>query len=250
MTDYLSKANNLLKLPYGFKKPKFTSKVLISALLLVSVFGFGLSQNYDKQKDAEAMSFNTSWNSTISSVSTSSSLSKNQSLGFSYQNPFLEYPNLNKAYQNDPEHTKLMVERIGQYIEQNRSRDMYDSQAGSPVLAAFYYETAIKYHVPLDQMLAVARSESRFGTDCFTGSGNPTRICTYKNIFSIGLTETSSLGFQTWEDGVESFGRLYRSRKERGFDDCQIWRIYNPNGDYCSKILNLSAKINIFLNQE
>jgi hypothetical protein len=250
MTDLSSTTNNLIKLSYNFTKPKFINKILASGLVLCSVFGLSLVQSANQNKEAEAMSFNSSWNSTISSISSSNNVTKTQNLGFSYQNPFLNYPNLNKAFQNDPEHTKHTVDRIAEYIEQNRSRDTHDNQANTPISAAFYYETAIKYHVPLDQMLAVARSESRFGSDCFTGSGNPTRICIYKNIFSIGLTETSSLGFQNWEDGVEAFGRLYQSRKERGYDDCQIWRIYNPNGEYCGKILSLAAKINVFLTQE
>ena len=250
MTNSACSAKKLINLSNNLTKPKFTNKVIAFGLLGCLVFGLSLVQQSGEIRGVEAMSFNSSWNSAISSISATNTISKTQNLGFSYQNPFLDYPNLDKAYLNDPEYTKRTVEKIANYIEQNRSRDIFDARAGSPIEAAFCYETAIKYHVPLDQMLAVARSESRFGTDCYTGSGNPTRICTYKNIFSIGLTETSSLGFENWEAGVESFGRLYKLRKDRGYSDCEIWRIYNPNGEYCTKILSLASRINIFLTQE
>jgi len=227
---------------------KFASRLLIFLGVFLIIFS-GLAAIQKPLNQAEATGFRGSWGSTINSISKVKTTAKVAAPNFSYQNPFLEYPNLNQAYLNDPDHTLKMVERVDQYIERNRSRDLYDTGVSSPVAAAFYYETAIKYNVPVDQMLAVARSESRFGTDCYSGSGNPTRICLYKNIFSIGLTQTSSLGFETWEKGVESFGRLYQSRKNRGFDDCQIWRIYNPNGDYCGKILTLASTINDYISQ-
>lgn len=226
---------------------KFVKKITIFATLLIVLTSGFLDLSKNQESNAQAAGFGSSWASTINSISNVKTSTKNPSPKYSYQNPFLEYPNLNQAYLNDPENTVKTVAKIDKYIQQNRSRDSYDTSASSPVSAAFYYETAIKYHVPIDQMLAVARSESRFGTDCYSGAGNPTRICLYKNIFSIGLTESSSLGFESWEKGVESFGRLYQSRKNRGFDDCQIWSIYNPNGNYCGKILTLASTINGYI---
>jgi len=221
--------------------------LVVPFLTLTNLFSHKTNQDV---KPAEAMSFKSSWNSTINSISTSNHKINTSEPKFSYINPYLDYPNLNKTYQNDPQYTQKLVERIGQYIDDNKSRDSFDNGFGSPVKAEFYLETAIKYHVPIDQMLAVARSESRFGTDCYTSSGAMTRICNFKNIFSIGLTESSSIGFNSWEDGVEAFGRLYQNRKDRGFDDCGIWRIYNPNGDYCAKILDLASKVRVYLDRE
>lgn len=234
-------------------KSQFISILVVYALLIVpflTISNLFADKSSQDTKPAEAMSFKSSWTSTINSISTSNHKINTSEPKFSYINPYLDYPNLNKTYQNDPEHTKKLVERIGQYINDNKSRDLYDNGFASPVKAEFYLETAIKYHVPIDQMLAVARSESRFGTDCYTASGSMSRICNYKNVFSIGLTETSSIGFTTWEAGVEAFGRLYQNRKDRGFDDCGIWRIYNPNGDYCSKILDLASKVRVYLDRE
>ena len=222
--------------------------LIVTPFLTISNF-FSDKSNQDIEP-VEAMSFKSSWSSTVNSISTSNHKINTSELKFSYINPYLDYPNLNKTYQNDPEHTQKLVERIGQYINDHKSRDSFDVEFGSPVKAEFYLETAIKYHVPVDQMLAVARSESRFGTDCYSSSGSMTRICNYKNVFSIGLTETSSIGFQTWETGVEAFGRLYQNRKNRGYDDCSIWRIYNPNGDYCAKILSLASKVSVYLDRE
>jgi hypothetical protein len=228
--------------------------ILFFCALLVIAFSTTLSIFSDKAnqvvKSAEAMSFKSGWNSTINSISTSSHKINTSEPKFSYINPYFEYPNLNKSYQNDPQHTNAIIDKIRQYIKENSSRDSFDAEFNSPVNAEQYLETAIKYHVPIDQMLAVARSESRFGTDCYTSNGSMTRICIYKNIFSIGLTESSSIGFKTWNEGVDAFGRLYQNRKDRGFDDCGIWRIYNPNGDYCSKIFDLANKITIYLDNQ
>lgn len=229
--------------------------LVVCILLIVSnaLYGFYLKKITSDDNFAQAMSFNSGWNMTINSVSSSKSNTESSNnkldLSYSYQNPFFEYPNLSKTFQEDPVHVKNLVTKVQEYIERNRSKDNFDHNLELPVRAEFYLEIAIKYHVPIDQMLAVARSESRFGSDCFTASGNLNRICTYKNIFSIGLTESSSLGFETWEQGVEAFGKLYESRKNRGYDDCKIWQIYNPNGDYCGKILDLSRQINTFINE-
>jgi hypothetical protein len=239
------------------KARKFTSQLLkllvIYVLILapiISITDFLSEKNTKDVQPVEAMNFKSNWSSTINSISTSSYKINTSEPEFSYINPYLDYPNLSKAYQNDPEHTKKLVGRIAEYINDNRSRDSFDTSFESPVKPEYYLEVAIKYHVPIDQMLAVARSESRFGTDCYNASGSMTRICNYKNVFSIGLTESSSIGFATWEEGVESFGRLYQKRKDRGFDDCAIWRIYNPNGDYCSKILSMADKVRMQLDRE
>jgi hypothetical protein len=259
------------------------SKILKSKLLKILVVYFAftipflgildlITSNQSKTVQiAEAMSFKSGWKNTIYSVSpTLNSTLVNENVAdsksdpevnpevksephsdpkFSYINPYLDYPNLSVEFQKNPENIKKLVQRIETYIRQNSSRESSDKWIGSLVSAEFYLETAIKYHVPIEQMLAVARSESRFGTDCYNSSGGITRICTYKNIFSIGLTESSSIGFESWEAGVEAFGRLYQNRKNRGYSDCDIWSIYNPNGNYCGKILELASKISIELNK-
>jgi hypothetical protein len=63
----------------------------------------------------------------------------------------------------------------------------------------------------------------------------------------MGLTETSSSGFNTWEEGVESFGKWYKRFQDRKVPDCSKWRIYNPNGDYCTKVETLADEIEAYL---
>lgn len=141
------------------------------------------------------------------------------------------------------------IEKIENYINEYRSYDIYDRDYASPVHPAKYLDVSIKYNTPLKYVLALARNESRFGTDRFTNSGNPTRPNTYKNIYSIGLTGSSSSGYNTWEDGVEAFGKWYKSFHDRGVSDCRKWRIYNPNGDYCTKIEEMASQIQAYLDK-
>ena len=94
----------------------------------------------------------------------------------------------------------------------------------------------------------MAQLESRFGTDRYDANGNQNRIGRYKNIYSIGLSSTDSMGFETWEQGVEAFGKWYKYFQDRGVGDCQKWRIFNRNGDYCSKVENQADTIDRFLN--
>jgi hypothetical protein len=142
-----------------------------------------------------------------------------------------------------------LVGKIDDYIKQYRSYDVYDRDYETPVQAAKFLEVSIEYDTPLKYVLALARNESRFGTDRFTASGNPTRPNTYKNIYSIGLTGSSSSGYNTWDEGVEAFGKWYKSFQDRGVSDCRKWRIYNPNGDYCTKIEEMAGDIQAFLDK-
>jgi len=140
------------------------------------------------------------------------------------------------------------IEKIDQYITKNRSYDIYDKDYTTPAHPAIYLETSLKHKTPLKYVLTIARLESRFGTDRFTNAGNPTRIHQHQNVFSMGLDDSGgNITFDTWEDGIHSFGRWYQYFENKGVSDCQKWRIYNPNGDYCSKVESLANEVEIYL---
>jgi hypothetical protein len=136
----------------------------------------------------------------------------------------------------------VLIEKTQQFLDKYRMKTAAAQQYGSDLQASDYVDVALKYGVPLDQMMALALLESHFGTNCLTKSGNLTRPCRYKNIFSLGLTGTSSSGFNTWRDGLEAFGRWYKRYQDRGVSDCAKWKIFNPNGDYCQKVFSVAAK--------
>lgn len=141
-----------------------------------------------------------------------------------------------------------LVGRIDDYIKQYRSYEALDRNYAAPVHPAVFLDVSLKYQVPLKYTLAIARTESRFGTDRYTNDGGLTRPGQYQNIYSMGLTDGGqNLKFNNWEAGVESFGKWYKKFQDRGVSNCAKWRIYNPNGDYCSKIEALAATIDIYL---
>jgi hypothetical protein len=141
------------------------------------------------------------------------------------------------------------VRKIDEYVTENRSYEVYDRDYEAPVHPAVYLDVARRYNVPLKYVLAIARLESRFGTDRYTNSGNLTRPGQFQNIYSIGLTDGGqNLKYESWEQGVEGFGKWYTKFHERGVSDCAKWRIYNPNGDYCSKVEKLASEIEEYLN--
>jgi hypothetical protein len=141
------------------------------------------------------------------------------------------------------------IEKIDAYVTNHRSYEVFDRDYETPVHSATYLDVARRYNVPLKYVLAIARLESRFGTDRFTNNGNLTRPGQYQNIYSIGLTDGGqNLKYETWEEGVEGFGKWYTKFHERGISDCAKWRIYNPNGDYCAKVENLASEIEEYLN--
>jgi hypothetical protein len=139
------------------------------------------------------------------------------------------------------------IKKIDTYIEKYRSYKTGDRDYPTPVGGAVYLDVSLRYNTPLKYSLAIARLESRFGTDRFLASGELTRPAKYLNIYSMGLTETSSSGFNTWEEGVESFGKWYKRFQDRKVPDCSKWRIYNPNGDYCTKVETLADEIEAYL---
>ncbi len=142
------------------------------------------------------------------------------------------------------------IDRINQYFKQYRSLEPYDRNYPIPVNGAVYMEVSQQYNVPLKYTLAVAQRESRFGTDRYTKEGDLTRPGKYQNIFSMGLDdEGNNIGFETWEKGVESFGKWYKKFHDRGVSDCAKWRIYNPNGDYCKEVENTANQIETFINK-
>lgn len=143
------------------------------------------------------------------------------------------------------------ISKIDNYIEKNRSYEIYDRDLPTPVNGSVYLDISLKYNVPLKYMLAVARLESRFGTDRYTNTGGLTRPGEYKNIYSMGLTDSgNNLNFSDWTQGVESFGKWYKKFNNIGISDCNKWKIYNPNGDYCLKVENLAKEIDYCLNKE
>jgi hypothetical protein len=142
------------------------------------------------------------------------------------------------------------INKINQYIKETRSLEPFDRNYPIPVSGAVYLEVSLKYNVPLKYTLAVAQRESRFGTDAYDKDGNLTRPGKYKNIFSMGLDDSgNNVAFETWEKGVESFGRWYRRFDDKGVSDCSKWRIYNPNGDYCKSVEETATQIDYYLNK-
>jgi len=141
-----------------------------------------------------------------------------------------------------------IIRKIDEYITKYRSYEKYDINYATPVSAAVFLETSIRYDVPLKYVLTVARLESRFGTDRYTSNGNLTRPGAHQNMFSIGLDDSgNNLTYSSWEEGVYAFGRWYRYFDDRGVSDCQKWRIYNPNGDYCAKVEQVAAEAQAFI---
>jgi hypothetical protein len=141
-----------------------------------------------------------------------------------------------------------LINRIDKYIQEYRSYDVFDQKYETPAHPAVYLDVSLKYDVPLPEMLAIARKESRFGTDRFTDQGEFTRPGAHKNIFSYGLDDSgNNITFETWNGSVEAFGKWYQKMEKRGKSDCEKWRIYNHNGDYCKRIQNLASKIEAYL---
>jgi hypothetical protein len=142
-----------------------------------------------------------------------------------------------------------LIKKTTEYIKKFRSYEAYDRNFESPVHAAVYVQTSFKHNVPLKYVLAIARTESRFGTDRYTRDGVLTRPGANQNIYSLGLDDSgNNKKFESWEKGVEAFGIWYERLNGQGVSDCRKWKIYNPNGDYCSKIENLANQIEDILN--
>jgi hypothetical protein len=153
-----------------------------------------------------------------------------------------------EAKTENPKKNIFLSQKIEQYINDNRSYDAYDKFVANPVASDYYIQMSEKFGVPLKYVLAIARSESRFGTDQYNQNGTLNRIGVNKNMYSIGLDDNGgNVGYGTWESGVDAFGRWYDSFNTQGYSDCQKWRIYNPNGDYCQKIENLANEIENYI---
>jgi hypothetical protein len=149
---------------------------------------------------------------------------------------------------NDKVEMLKAINKIDNYVQRNRSFEIYDRNYEPPVGGAVYLEVSVKYNVPLKYVLTIARLESRFGTDRFTNTGNPTRPGKHQNIYSMGLTDSgSNITYKSWEEGVAAFGKWYQRLEQKGVKDCTKWKIYNPNGDYCSKVEGLSSQIQRYL---
>ena len=164
----------------------------------------------------------------------------------SLPNPYLKFPETAKLFDSNPEFVLSLEQKISDYIDKYRSYEGLDNRYDVPVRSVVFLEASLKYQVPLSYTLSIARLESRFGTDCFS-EANTTRICKHKNIYSLGLDDSgNNKTFKSWEDGVYGFGAWYQKRIDENYTTCQIWRRYNPNGDYCSKVLEIASDVERF----
>jgi hypothetical protein len=129
------------------------------------------------------------------------------------------------------------MKKMADYMKTFRSYGPYDRSYEIPVHPAVFLDVSLRYNSPLKYMMAIARLESRFGTDRYDDSGALTRPGEHKNMYSLGLTDSgSNVTFDTWATGVESFGKWYAKLEKAGISNCAKWKIYNPNGDYCGKV--------------
>ena len=152
---------------------------------------------------------------------------------------FLSKDQIETAQQQIDQQKKyaLLVEKVASYTAKYRSFGPFDRNYDMPVIPETYLRVSLQYDVPMKYMMAVARFESRFGTDRFTDSGNETRGSRFKNMYSIGLDDSGgNIGYVNWDDGVVAFGKWYKNFQDKNISDCNKWRIFNPNGDYCSKV--------------
>jgi hypothetical protein len=157
-------------------------------------------------------------------------------------------PILVEAKSQTQKESSLLNLKVEQYIDQYRSFEAYDKFVPNPISSDYYISMSEKYGVPLKYALAIARSESRFGTDQYNQNGTLNRIGANKNIYSIGLDDVGgNVNYGTWESGADAFGKWYESFNVQGYSDCAKWRIYNPNGDYCQKIENLANEIQEYI---
>lgn len=142
----------------------------------------------------------------------------------------------------------VLLEKMAAYMEEYRSYGALDRDYELPVKPEEFLRVSLKYNIPMKYMMAIARLESRFGTDRYSDGGAETRPSQYKNMYSIGLDDSNNnLKYATWEDGVEGFARWYVNLEERDVSDCAKWKIFNPNGDYCSKVESTAEGFESFL---
>ncbi len=141
------------------------------------------------------------------------------------------------------------IVRIEKYIAKNRSYEPLDRDYSVPVHGAKYLETSLQCNIPVKYIMAIARVESRFGTDRYTANGNLTRPGEHKNIFSLGLTDSgSNLTFTDWNGGFDLLCKWWKKFDDRGVSVERRLKIYNPNGDYPGKIEGIANEIDRFLN--
>ncbi len=145
------------------------------------------------------------------------------------------------------------INRIESYIQKYRDFSAEDRSTPAPLHGSNYLQVSLDYDMPVKYLLAVSRAESRFGTDMYyvsEGNTYQTRPGQYKNPCSLGLDDSgNNLGFATWQDGLAACGKWYKNMKDKGLSTCNMWRIFNPNGDYCGKIEGLAQEIEAYLQQ-
>lgn len=234
---------------------KYFAGCLILWLMTVSViFAFANKSN----RIVRAQSFNIQKGELIPDVKFSDLISPKASVLGVFEsnrdtiksnNPYAKYEYSGQLYEQNPKFVQSLEQKISDYIDTFRSNEGSNQHFEVPVPSIVFLETSLKYQVPLSYTLTIARLESRFGTDCYTET-SATRICKHKNIYSLGLDDSgNNKTFQNWEDGVYAFGKWYQKRINEGYSTCQIWRRYNPNGDYCSKVLSMAVDIEKYFNQ-
>ena len=162
-------------------------------------------------------------------------------------------PSIGKSSSSDSSSDKDIMEsatqkKVSAYIKKFRSTDEASKYIPLPVSSDYYISTSKKYDVPLKYVLAIARLESRFGTNQLNADGELNKIGSNKNIFSLGLDDSgNNTKFSTWEEGVDEFGKWYKNQAKKEISDCDKWRIYNPNGDYCQKVEQVAVEIESLL---
>jgi hypothetical protein len=158
---------------------------------------------------------------------------------------------INNNTTDSPEKLQYLqtIKSTDEYIKKYRSYALYNRNYESPVNGSYYLYASLKYKVPMKYMLAVARIESQFGTNQFNADGSLNRIGENQNIYSLGLDQSGNNVKFTWAESVEAFAKWYQSFEERGVKDCQKWKIFNPNGDFCATVENLALDVEKFLSQ-
>lgn len=152
-----------------------------------------------------------------------------------------------KLIQTRNEYVEL-ANKIDSLISMYRSYEPYDSQLEVPLKGITYIAVSEQTGIPLKYLLTLSRLESRFGTDRFTQSGNLTRPGKHNNPCSIGLDDSGgNITFSSWEEGLNACGKWYAYFEAKNVPNCRKWRIFNPNGDYCSKVETVSSEIQKYL---
>ena len=145
----------------------------------------------------------------------------------------------------------LQMRAIAEYVTTNRSYGPYDRNFAPPVHPAVFVDTAIKYNVPLKYIVVLAKYTSKFGTDAYDDSGKSTMTSTRKNMYLLGGSAVSGVQqFDTWEEGVDSFGQWYSFSEEKGVIGCKKWALFSTSADFCNQVETDAAQFETIIKKE